>query len=198
MQKAAKKLCQGIDGDQAAWDKGAAALDAMAAPQPDNADCWSSKAYDVLRAVAAFRRQNPDVKIKLAAGSRPACEPTLESLQDDPGNQPPDLACAGDAVVLVGRLSGLPAVAIHMVNVAKTTAVVQYRKGADENAPFPIGDFYFKAPSLVPGEPSSVDVTIADADWTVTGAVSLEYAAEQSACPGAVPPGAPAAPGSIP
>jgi hypothetical protein len=100
MQKAAKKLCQGIDGDQAAWDKGAAALDAMAAPQPDNADCWSSKAYDVLRDVAASRRQNPDVKIKLAAGSRPACEPTLESLQDDPGNQPPGPACAGDAVPL--------------------------------------------------------------------------------------------------
>jgi hypothetical protein len=164
MQKAAKKLCQGIDGDQAAWDKGAAALDAMAAPQPDNADCWSSKAYDVLRDVAAFRRQNPDVKIKRAAGSRPACEPTLESLQDDPGNQPSDLACAGDAV---GRLGGLPAGSIRMVNVAKTTAVVQYRKGADENAPFPIGDFYFKAPSLVPGGPNSVDVTIAD--WTVTG-----------------------------
>jgi hypothetical protein len=191
MQKVAKKLCQGLDGDQAAWEDGASGLAAMPAPPPD--DCWSVKAYKVLRDVAAFRRQKPEVPFQLAGGSGTACEPTLETLEDDAGSNPPIFVCAGDAIVLVGRLGGLPAGTIRSVNVGTTTAVVRHRDSSADNSR-PFGDFYFLAPPLVTGASTRVDVTVADDDWKVTGSASFDYEADPRKCPGFVPPADKAAP----
>jgi hypothetical protein len=182
MDRAAKKLCLGLKGDQAAWDQGASALETMAEPNLGNSDCWSVVAYKLLREIAVFRRQKPDVPFKLVAVSGTACQPDLEALQDDVGDSPPISVCAGDAIVLVGTLGGLPVGTLRTVNVGTTTAQVRHRKSLEDNN-YPFDDFYFQAPTPVPGEPTTVNVTIADADWSVEGSASFEYAADQSTCP---------------
>ena len=180
MDQAAKKLCLGLNGDQAAWAEGAAALETMA--EPDPGDCWSAVAYKKLRDVAAFRRQKPDVPIKLAAVSGTACKPNLAALQDDAGDSPPISVCAGAAIVLVGTLGGLPVGSLRTVNVGTTTVQVRHRKSLEDNN-YPFGEFFFLAPTPVPGEPTTVNVAFADADWSVEGSASFEYAADQSTCP---------------
>ncbi|SFT91685.1 hypothetical protein [Arthrobacter sp. ov118] len=180
MEKAAKTLCLGLAGDQAAWDVGASALETMPVPTLGNSDCWSVVAYTLLRDVASFRSQKPDMPFKLAAGSGTACQPDLEALKDDAGDSPISV-CAGDALALVGTLGGLPAGAIRTVKVGTTTAEVRQRKSfEDKNFPF---EFYFEAPAPVPGEPTTVNVTVADADWSVEGSASFDYAADPSTCP---------------
>lgn len=180
VEKAAKMLCLGLAGDQTAWDQGALALETMPEPTLGSSDCWSVVAYKLLRDVSAFRKQKPDVPFKLAAVSGTACQPDLEALKDDAGDSPISV-CAGDAIVLVGTLGGLPADAIRMVKVGTTTAEVgQRRSFEDSNFPF---EFYFNAPTPVPGEPTTVNVTVADAGWSVEGSASFEYAADQSTCP---------------
>ena len=180
MEKAAKTLCLGLAGDQAAWDAGASALKTMPVPTLGNSDCWSVVAYKLLRDVASFRSQKPDVPFKLAAGSGTACQPDLEALKDDAGDSPISV-CAGDALALVGTLGGLPAGAIRTVKVGTTTAEVRQRRSfEDKNFPF---EFYFEAPAPVPGEPTTVNVTVADADWSVEGSASFDYAADPSTCP---------------
>lgn len=182
MEKAAKTLCLGLGGDQDAWAKGASALEAMAEPNIGKDDyCWSIAAYKLLRNVAAFRRQKPDVPFRLAAVSGTACPPALETLQGEAQDQPPTSVCSGDDIILIGTLGGLPADAIRTVNVGTTTAQVRQRRSfEDNNHPF---EFYFQAPTYVLGEPTTVDVTIADANFPVKGSASLEYAADQSTCP---------------
>jgi hypothetical protein len=183
VDKVGNKLCHGLKGNQAAWDVGTTALDALEPPNPQ--DCHSVAAYGVLQKVAKIRRESPDAPFRIAAGSGTACPPTLDGLQ------PPDSVCAGDPIVLDGRLGGLPAGAIRTVNVGvgTTTAVVQYRVSSGNNGPFPFGDFlpfgdfYFEAPTLAAGGATRVDVTIAANAWSVKGTASLEYKLDQSTCP---------------
>jgi hypothetical protein len=147
------------------------------------------KAYKVLRDVAAFRRQKPDVPFKLAALPGTACPPELKELKvDAPGSS--DSVCPGDVIVLDGTLGGLPANSIDKVNVGTTTAKVRHRASPPGDN-YPLGDFYFKAPTPLPGEPITVNVTVADADFSVEGSASFAYAADQSKClqkaPGDIP-----------
>lgn len=118
-----------------------------------------------------------------------ACKPNLAALQDDAGDSPPISVCAGAAIVLVGTLGGLPVGSLRTVNVGTTTAQVRHRKSLEDNN-YPFGEFFFLAPTPVPGEPTTVNVAFADADWSVEGSASFEYAADQSTCP--------PSPGSIP
>lgn len=184
MQAAAKTLCLGLKGDQAAWEKGASALRAMPLPP---SDCWSVAAYEVLGKVAAVRRQKPDALVELAPRPGTACPPELQGLEDDEGS-PPFLVCPGHAIVLVGNVTGLPAGTVRSVKVGTTTAPVQQRQSSTNND-YPL-EFYFLAPPLSAGDPTTANVSIADADWVVKGTASFEYAADQSTCPptpGAVP-----------
>lgn len=184
MQAAAKTLCQGLKGDQAAWEKGASALATMPLPP---SDCWSAAAYEVLGKVAAVRRQKPEALVELVPRPGTACPPELVGLEDDEGSLP-FLVCPGSAIVLVGNVTGLPAGTVRSVKVGSTTAPVQQRQSSTNND-YPL-EFYFLAPPLAAGDPTTANVSIADADWVVRGSASLEYAADQSTCPttpGAVP-----------
>jgi hypothetical protein len=192
MQAAAKTLCLGLTGDQAAWEKGVSALDTM--PPPPAGDCWSEKAYELLRNVAAFRREKPDVPFKLAVLPGTACPPELRGLSDRKGD-PSDSVCPGDMILLVGPLGGLPANSISEVKLGTTTAKVQHRESPPGDN-YPLGDFYFKAPSVpdkppVPGKQTTVDVTISMAKLSVKGSASFAYAADQTTClqkaPGNIP-----------
>lgn len=192
VEETAMRLCQGLDGkNQAAWEIGASKLIAMEPPPSE--DCYSSSAYRVLRQLVDFRAKNPNVPFKLAPGRGTACEPTLESLKtfDKDADVPVVSVCAGDAIVLVGALGGLPAGSIRTVNVGATTATVQYR-GDSGDRTYPFGEFYFPAPPQSEAGSATPNVTIALANWNVTGSASFEYAVDQSACPGFVPPEGPA------
>lgn len=179
MQAAAKMLCLGLKGDQAAWDKGASALDTM--PLPFSEDCWSVAAYQVLRNVAALRKQKPDALVELAPRPGTACPPELQGLEDDEGNSPPSLVCPGDAIVLLGNVIGLPSGTVRSVRVGTTMAAVQQRQSFTNND-YPL-ELYFLAPPLKAEDPATANVSIADADWVVNGSASFEYAPNQSQCP---------------
>lgn len=127
-------------------------------------------------------KARPDAPFKLVAVSGTACQPDLQFLEDDAGDSPPISVCAGDAIVLVGTLGGLPVGTLRTVNVGTTTAQVRHCRSPQDNN-YPFDEFYFQAPAPVPGAPTTVDVTIADADWSVKGSASFEYAADQSTCP---------------
>jgi hypothetical protein len=178
MQAVAKTLCLGLKGDQAAWEKGVSALDTM--PPPPAADCWSVAAYDVLGDVAAFRKQKPDALVKLASRPGTACPPELKGLEDDGGISPPSLVCPGAAIVLLGNVTGLPAGTVRSVKVGTTTAAVLQRQSSTNND-YPL-EFYFLAPPGKAGDPTTVNVSIADADWVVKGSASFEYAATPNEC----------------
>ncbi|MCD5344472.1 hypothetical protein LR392_19805, partial [Arthrobacter sp. AK04] len=179
VEEAAKALCLGLAGDQAAWDAGASALDTM--PPPFEGDCWSATALEVLRPIAAVRQQKPGVSVKLAPRPGTACLPELTGLEDSEGNSPPFLVCPGQAIVLSGNITGLPAGTVRSVYVGATAApVLQRQSFIDTNHPL---EFYFLAPPLEAGQPTTAEVSIADADWPVRGSASFEYAPDQSTCP---------------
>lgn len=179
VEEAAKTLCLGLKGDQAAWDAGASALDTM--PPPFQGDCWSATAIEILRTVAAVRHQKPGVSVELAPRRGTACPPELTGLEDSEGNSPPFQVCPGQAIVLSGNITGLPTGSVRSVYVGATTApVLQRQSFADSNHPL---EFYFLAPPLEPGQPSTAEVSIADADWRVNGSASIEYATDAGTCP---------------
>lgn len=179
VEEAAKALCLGLTGDQASWDAGASALDTM--PPPFEGDCWSATAIEVLRTIAAVRQQKPGVTVKLAPRPGTACLPELAGLEDSEGNSPPFLVCPGQSIVLSGNITGLPAGTVRSVYVGTTTAQVMQRQSfIDTNHPL---EFYFLAPPLDPGQPTAAEVSIADADWPVSGSASFEYATDQGTCP---------------
>ena len=179
VEEAAKTLCLGLTGDQAAWDAGASALDTM--PPPFEGDCWSATAIEILRTIAVVRKQNPGVSVELAPRRGTACPPELSGLEDIEGNSPPFLVCPGQAIVLSGNITGLPAGTVRSVYVGTTTAPVMQRQSfIDTNHPL---EFYFLAPPLEPGQPALSEVSIADADWPVSGSASFEYATDQGTCP---------------
>jgi hypothetical protein len=188
VERVARKLCLGLKGQKAAWEEGASALDTMPPPKLPNSDCWSVKAYEVLRDVAAFRRQKPDVPFKLAPLPGTACPPELKDLSVV--GRPSDSVCPGDIILLGGTLGGLPANSISEVNVGTTTAKVGHRASPPGDS-YPLGDFYFKAPTPVQGAPATVDVTVAKAKLSVKGTTSFAYAVDQNTC-------LQAAPGNIP
>lgn len=188
MEEAAQALCLGLEGNQAAWEQGVSALEAMAQPIDGVSDCYSVAAYEVLQSVAAFRKQKPNVPVELAALPGTACQPDLKALENDAADSPPAEVCAGDAIVLFGNLTGLPTGSVRSVNVGTTTAPVwQRRSFTDSNHPF---EFYFLAPPLQAGDPTTATVTVADADYPVAGSATFDYAADQDTCqqaPGTAP-----------
>ncbi|MFB9404593.1 hypothetical protein [Pseudarthrobacter polychromogenes] len=179
VEEGAKTLCLGLTGDQAAWDAGASALDTM--PPPFEGDCWSATAIEILRTIAVVRQQNPGVSVELAPRRGTACPPELAGLEDSEGNSPPFLVCPGQSIVLSGNITGLPAGTVRSVYVGATIAAVLQRQSfIDTNHPL---EFYFLAPLLDPGQPTTAEVSIADADWPVRGSASFEYATDQGTCP---------------
>jgi hypothetical protein len=179
VEEAARALCLGLKGDQAAWDAGASALSISPT------DCWSVAAHEILSNIAAVRTQKPDAVVELAPRPGTACVPELTDVQDDEGNNQPSLVCAGDVIILDGNVTGLPAGTVRSVNVGSTTALVSQRQSfTDTNFPF---EFYFLAPPLGEGQSTTADVSIADSDWLVQGSASFEYAADQTTCPQAPP-----------
>ncbi|HEU4668950.1 MAG TPA: hypothetical protein VFS79_14960 [Arthrobacter sp.] len=175
VEEAARALCLGLKGDQAAWDAGVSAL------STSPTDCWSEAAHQILGNIAAVRKQKPDAIVELAPRPGTACVPELTDLLDDEGNSQPVLVCAGDVIILDGNVTGLPAGTVRSVNVGTTTAPVSQRQSfTDTNFPF---DFYFLAPPLAEGQSTTAGVSVADSDWLVQGSVSFEYAADQSTCP---------------
>lgn len=89
MEKVAKSLCLGLEGDQAAWDKGASALERMASPNLGNSDCWSVVAYKLLRDVAAFRRQGRMRRSSSSPSQAPPASQTFNSLRTTRGTRRP-------------------------------------------------------------------------------------------------------------
>lgn len=179
VEEASKTLCLGLTGDQAAWEAGASALDTM--PPPFEGDCWSATALEILRTIAVVRQQNPGVSVELAPRRGTACPPELSGLEDSEGNSPPFLVCPGQAIVLSGNITGLPTGTVRSVYVGTRTATVLQRQSfIDTNHPL---EFYFLAPPLDPGQPTTAEVSIADADWPVSGSASFEYATDQGTCP---------------
>ena len=181
VEEAARTLCFGLKGDQAAWEAGVPAL------STSPPDCWSEAAQQILSNIAAVRIQKPDAIIELAPRPGTACVPKLKAVQDDAGDSQPFQVCAGDVLILDGSVTGLPAGTVRSVNVGSATALVSQRQSfTDTNFPF---EFYFLAPPLAEGQPTTAEVSIADADWQVQGSASFEYAADQSTCPapGAAP-----------
>lgn len=182
MLELAPTLCLGLNGDQAAWESGAAALATIPAPTLATSDCWSVAAYDVLQDIAGFRRQNPAVPFTLAPRPGTACPPDLKFLEDDARNSPPAPVCAGAPVVLVGTLEGLPAGSVRSVSVGTAIAAVGFRNSPDDFN-YPPGDLYFLAPPIEEAGPVTVSVAVAVADYPVQGTVTLDYADPQACLP---------------
>lgn len=182
MEELAPTLCLGLNGGHAAWERGAAALARIPAPTLATSDCWSVTAYEVLQNIANFRKQNPAVPFILAARRGTACPPDLKFLEDDLRNSPPAPVCAGAAVVLVGTLEGLPAGSVRSVSVGTAIAAVGFRDSPDDFN-YPPGDLYFLAPPIAAAGPTTVNVTVADADYPVQGTVTLDYADPQTCLP---------------
>ena len=180
VEEAARALCLGLKGDQAAWDAGISAL-SISPP-----DCWSEAAQQILSNIAAVRIQKPNAIVELAPRPGTACVPELKAVQDDAGDSQPFQVCVGDVIILDGNVTGLPAGTVRSVNVGSTTALVSQRQSfTDTNFPF---EFYFLAPPLDEVQSTTAEVSIADSDWQVQGSASFEYAADQGTCPQA--PGA--------
>lgn len=167
VEEAARTLCLGLKGDEAAWDAGVSAL------STSPTDCWSVAAHEILSNIAAVRTQKPDAIVELAPRPGTACVPELTGLLDDEGNNEPLLVCAGAVIILDGSVIGLPSGTVRSVSVGTTTAPVSQRQSFTNNN-FPL-EFYFLAPPLTQGQSTTADVSIADSDWLVQGTVSLEY-----------------------
>ena len=182
VEEAARTLCLGLKGDRLAWDAGVSAL------QTAPTDCWSQAAHEILSNIAAVRKHNPNAIVKLAPRPGTACLPELTDLQDDEGNTQPSFVCAGDVIILDGNVTGLPTGSVRSVFVGTATAPVLQRQSViDSNHPL---EFYFLAPPFEPGQLTTAEVSIADADWPVNGSASFDYATDQSIClkaPGTAP-----------
>ncbi|MDH6236374.1 hypothetical protein [Cryobacterium sp. CG_9.6] len=163
---AAATLCDAVVNESAnAWATGAEQLGVVS--RPPASDCLERTAFDTLTAFVAYRQQNPNTPITLAAPSTPACALELTGVStrsDVVADSNPVCVSGGARIRLVGRFVSVTEVGVGSIRVPAEMT--------DENT------VVFTAPAA--DAPGSATVTAYDASGTLPGSATLQYTSDSA------------------